>query len=296
MFNQMETAQMRKGSCVVMGLFLLMGCSKAFDHRGKMPLVKVDDAFLYKEDVDAALPVGIKGEDSIRFVEKYIRNWVEDILLYRKAEGNIPDNSKIDEQVATYRQALIKHVYQEELVRQKLTSEVTEMEISSYYQAHADLFRADCPYIQGIFIKIPLHTQGIDKVRKWYKQNTQEAIDGLEKFGIAHAVGYEYFYGQWHPVSEFASKLPLPILDRDADYLNRNKNVEVCDTAFHYFLHVEKFLPKGEPLPLEYARNEIKEMIINMKRVEFINRMKNNLYKEALEKNNVIYYNPSSNE
>lgn len=285
---------MNKIGCLIIGLLVMSGCSGSFNHQGKTPLVEVGDAFLYKEDLDAALPVGIHDKDSVRFAEDYIRNWVEDVLLYGKAEGNIPDNEKIDQQVAAYRRALIMHTYQEELVRQKLGTEVSEEEIEAYYEAHAAQFRAEQPYIQGLFMKVPVQTRNLNQVRNWYKRNTQDAIDGLEKFSIAHAVSYEYFYDRWRPVSEFALKMPLEALETDMDYLKRNKNVEVRDTVYCYFLHVEQFLPKGDPLPLEYAKNEIKEMIINLKRVAFINQIKNDLYREASENNDIIYYKPDN--
>lgn len=285
---------MNKIGCLIIGLLVMSGCSGSFNHQGKTPLVEVGDAFLYKEDLDAALPVGIHDKDSVRFAEDYIRNWVEDVLLYGKAEGNIPDNEKIDQQVAAYRRALIMHTYQEELVRQKLGNEVSEEEIEAYYEAHAAQFRAEQPYIQGLFMKVPVQTRNLNRVRNWYKRNTQDAIDGLEKFSIAHAVSYEYFYDRWRSVSEFALKMPLEALETDMDYLKRNKNVEVRDTVYCYFLHVEQFLPKGDLLPLEYAKNEIKEMIINLKRVAFINQMKNDLYREASENNDIIYYKPDN--
>lgn len=285
---------MNRIGCLIIGLLVMSGCSGSFNHQGKTPLVEVGDAFLYKEDLDAALPVGIHDKDSVRFAEDYIRNWVEDVLLYGKAEGNIPDNEKIDQQVAAYRRALIMHTYQEELVRQKLGTEVSEEEIEAYYEAHAAQFRAEQPYIQGLFMKVPVQTRNLNRVRNWYKRNTQDAIDGLEKFSIAHAVSYEYFYDRWRPVSEFALKMPLEALETDMDYLKRNKNVEVRDTVYCYFLHVEQFLPKGDLLPLEYAKNEIKEMIINLKRVAFINQMKNDLYREASENNDIIYYKPDN--
>lgn len=285
---------MNKIGCLIIGLLVMSGCSGSFNHQGKTPLVEVGDAFLYKEDLDAALPVGIHDKDSVRFAEDYIRNWVEDVLLYGKAEGNIPDNEKIDQQVAAYRRALIMHTYQEELVRQKLGNEVSEEEIEAYYEAHAAQFRAEQPYIQGLFMKVPVQTRNLNRVRNWYKRNTQDAIDGLEKFSIAHAVSYEYFYDRWRPVSEFALKMPLEALETDMDYLKRNKNVEVRDTVYCYFLHVEQFLPKGDLLPLEYAKNEIKEMIINLKRVAFINQIKNDLYREASENNDIIYYKPDN--
>lgn len=281
---------MIKLSIVVAGLITLAGCSQAIDHNGKTPLVGIGKDFLYKEDLEAVIPVGLRGEDSTSFAKKYIHNWVEETLLFQKAEGNIPNSRKIDEQVASYRKALIMHTYQEELVNQQLGTEITEEEIEKYYQQNVGMFRADQPYVQGLFLKVPVNTPQLNRVRLWYKSSSADAIDKLEKFSIGHAVSYDYFYDAWKPVTELSVKLPLKQLDTDLEYLDRNRNIELKDSAFCYFLHVEKFLPQGQQLPLKYAKGEIKEILINLKRVAFINRMKNDLYQDALENNDVIYY------
>ena len=277
------------------GLAAVMGaCSQTIDHKGRQPLVKVGKNYLYREDLQMVMPVGITGSDSVDFAKEYIRNWVEDMLLYKKAEGNIPDNAKINELVASYRRALVMHVFQEELVNQEVGNAITDAEIETYYTENSASFKAEQPYVKGLYLKVPLQTANLSSVRSLYKKNTQDAIDKLEKYGIRNAVDYNYFYDRWLPVSELALKLPVKKLDSDADYLERNKNVEVQDTAFCYFLHVEEFIPKGEVLPLEYARNEIKEILINLKRVDFINKMRNDLYEQASEDKKVIYYKDSN--
>lgn len=275
---------------ILVAVLLLAGCTPSVDHKGKTPLVEVAGNFLYKEDLQAIMPIGLSQKDSTAFADEYIRNWAEDELLYQKAEGNIPDNVKIDERVAAFRKALVMHMYEEELVNQELGNTVSDEEVEAYYRQNSGMFRAGQPYIQGLFMKVPLTASQLSKVRGWYKRNTQDAIDNLSKYGIGNAVSYEYFYDRWIPLSDIAVKLPLKALDTDRDYLNRNRNVEVRDTAFCYFLHVENFLPEGEQLPLEYARSEIKEILINLKRVDFINRMKQDLYKEASEDNDIVYY------
>ena len=277
------------------GLLAVMGaCTETVDHEGRKPLVKVGKNYLYQDDLQMVMPMGITGKDSVDFAKEYIRNWVEDILLYQKAEGNIPDNAKINELVASYRRALVMHTFQEELVNQEVGSVITDDEIETYYQAHAIAFKAEQPYIKGLYLKVPLKAKNLSSVRTLYKKNSQDAIDKLEKFGISNAVDYEYFYDRWLPLPEIASKLPLKELVSDDDYLNRKKDIEVQDTAFCYFLHVEDYIPKDNALPLEYARYEIKEILINLKRVDFINKMRNDLYEQASEDNKVIYYKDSN--
>ena len=75
-------------ACLVMALW---GCDRQQDHKGKTPLVEVAGKFLYQEDLRTALPLNLSAEDSVLFAENYIRTWIEDILLFDKAEDNIRD-------------------------------------------------------------------------------------------------------------------------------------------------------------------------------------------------------------
>jgi hypothetical protein len=274
----------------------MTGCGQEHNHKGKTPLVEVSGEFLYKEDLQAALPLNISKDDSVLFAEHYIRNWIEDALLFDKAEGNIPDNDKISKLVENYRRALIMHTYQEELVNQKLANDISEEEINAYYEKNKELFRLDNPLVKGLFIKVPLSSPDLGNVRVWYRKNNQDIIEKLEKYSLRNAVSYDYFYDRWTSVPDVAAKIPLKVLDTDANYLDKNRNVEVKDTAFCYFLHIEDFLGKDKQKPLDFARDEIKEILINLKRVEFINKVKEDLYQRASDRNKIIYYYLNSDE
>ena len=274
----------------------MTGFGQEDNNKGKTPLVEVSGEFLYKEDLQAALPLNISKDDSVLFAEHYIRNWIEDALLFDKAEGNIPDNDKISKLVENYRRALIMHTYQEELVNQKLANDISEEEINAYYEKNKELFRLDNPLVKGLFIKVPLSSPDLGNVRVWYRKNNQDVIEKLEKYSLRNAVSYDYFYDRWTSVPDVAAKIPLKVLDTDANYLDKNRNVEVKDTAFCYFLHIEDFLGKDKQKPLDFARDEIKEILINLKRVEFINKVKEDLYQRASDRNKIIYYYLNSDE
>ena len=271
-------------------------CKEQYDHKGKTALVEVDGNFLYKEDLMSVLPVGLSKDDSILFAEHYIRSWAEEILLYEKAANNIPDNVDVDKLVENYRKALIMHTYQQELINQKLTNDISEQEIADYYEKNKELFHTEHPFVKGLFIKVPLHSQDLASVRKWYKKNNRDAIESLEKYSLRNAVSYDYFYDRWMPLSDIAVKIPLKALDTDENYLDKNRNIEVKDTAFCYFLHVEEFLGKDQQRPLDFAKTELKEILINLKRVEFINKVKEELYRHASDRNKINYYYLNSNE
>ena len=274
-------------------MLLSYGCTETVDHKGKTPLVQVGKDFLYKEEVVTAIPPGVSEQDSLEIADRYIRNWIDDVLLYKKAEGNIPDNDRIDELVKSYRKTLITHSYIEQIVSQEVESNISETEIENYYNKNNGIFLAREPYVKGLYIKVPKTASGVSQVRQWYKDPSERSVDRLEKYGLRNAVDYEYFYDRWRPLNEIM--LRMPINETEKNRYTKEKNIEVSDTAFYYFLHVEEFLGQGEVLPLEYAGKDIKEILMNTKRVEFITRMKEDLYKEASENNDIKYFN-SSNE
>lgn len=284
---------MKRSKVWIVTCFMLLVCSchqTSEDDQSGEPVVRAGEYSLYKSDLRSALPVGVHGADSVQFAEKYIRTWVEDMLMYQQAVENLPDGKEIDERVEAYRRALTVHIYQEKLVEQELGSKVADSEIETYYNTHSEQFVATEPYLKGVFMKVPLHAASLKNVRAWMKNPEGNGnLDRLEKYSISHAVSYGCFPDRWKPFSEIS--LQMPLVKKDLDNLRGHRSVEVSDSAFRYLLHVCEVLPVGERVPLEYASGEIREILVNLKRAEYIGRMKSDLYKRALEDKKIIYYN-----
>jgi hypothetical protein len=251
-------------------------------------LVELDGNFLYQEDLQSALPARLSKDDSLLFAEHYIRNWVEDILLYEKAQSNIPDNGEIEKLVENYRKALIMHTYQQALIHQRLSNEISEGELTDYYEKNKELFRLERPLMQGLFIKVPLTAPELNKVRRWYKTPTQDAVEHLEKYSLQNAVKYEYFYDKWVPMADVLDLIPLKVPEVE-DYVNKNRHIELKDTAFHYFLNVSDFRTVGQQEPYEFARPKVKDMVLNLKQVEFMRAVKDDLYQQAVKRDKIKY-------
>lgn len=274
-------------------LFFLL-CTSCGDQKGEHKhrvenlLVEIDGNFLYKEDLQKVLPAGLSKDDSLLFAENYIRNWIEDVLLYDKAKANIPDNTEIDKLVENYRKALIVHTYQQELINQRLSPNLPEQDIADFYEKNKNLFVLERPLIKGLFIKVPLGAPQLNEVRRWYKTETHEAVENLEKYSLQHAISYDYFYDKWVAVSDVLGKIPIKE-ENPEEYINANRHVELQDTAFCYFLNVTEYLKKGDEEPYDFARTMAKDMLMNLRKVDFIREIKADLYKEATRKDKIIY-------
>ena len=277
---------------LVLLLITLLGCGackEQRDHKGKTPLVEVDGNFLYKEDLMSVLPVGLSKDDSILFTEHYIRSWTEEILLYEKAANNIPDNVDVDKLVENYRKALIMHTYQQELINQKLTNDISEQEITDYYGQNKELFKLENPLIKGLFIKVPLTAPQLNNVRRWYKSDKQDAIESLEKYSLQNAVKYEYFYDKWVDFDEVMDNIPIHVSNPNA-FLKANKYVEVADSSYCYLLNIKEYLPSGSVEPYDYASPHVTEMLVNQRKVEFLKKFEDELYNDAIRSGDVEFH------
>lgn len=265
-------------------------CGHAPDHGGKTPLVEVDGHFLYREDLQMALPVGLSKDDSLLFADRYVHRWIEKNLLYAKAERNIADNVAIEQRVADYRRSLILHEYQQALIREKLGEHVSEAEVEDYYHRHAELFKVERPLIKGLFIKVPLKAPQLGDVRRWYKSDSHEAVEHLEKYSLRNAVKYEYFYDKWRPVSEVFGWMPQREGAEAEKNLQRQRHIELQDSAFHYFLHVTDYRAVGEEEPYEIAYVHARKLLLNERQNAFLRQVGDDLYREAEENNEIKYY------
>lgn len=268
---------------------LLVACGGETDHRGKTPLVEVDGAFLYKEDLKASMPIGLSKADSASFTENYIRKWVEDVLLYEKAESNVSDAGRIETLVQNYRKSLIMHDYQQHLVEQMLTSELSDEELKQFYENNKPLFRVDETLIKGLYIKVPQTASGISRIRRWYQSKDEESVDRLEKYSLSNAVDYIYFYDRWMPASVLLAKLPRKFKDAER-YLEQNRHIELKDSAYYYFLHVDDILKRGQEKIFDAARDEVKKALGNLKQTEFMRQVRTDLYQTAERQERIKYY------
>lgn len=281
---------MRKPAYLLILLLVCVSCKNdRKDHGGKTPLVEIEGSFLYREDLEAVQPFGQSKDDSLLFAENYIRNWIEDALLYDKAQRNIQNTAEINELVENYRKSLIMHTYQQQLVHQRLVKDIPDQEIEDYYQQNKKLFELDYSLIKGLYIKVPLTAPELSQVREWYKTETHEAVEFLEKYSLQNAVSYKYFYDKWVPVSEVLAYLPLNVPDADA-YLKTNRHLELKDDEFCYFLNVSEYCGKGDLEPFEFVRGEIKDMLVNLKQVSFMDEIKDGLYYQAVRSKSIKYH------
>jgi hypothetical protein len=264
-------------------------CGEQVDHGGKTPLLGVGNEYLYKEDVEQLLTSNRMIKDSAEFVQEYMSHWLEDVLLYRQAKRNVAQTKEIDRLIQNYKKSLLLNLYQERLVDQQLDKEITLEEITSFYENNKAMFRMEEAVVKGIFLKLSLKAPKLESVRRWCKSDDPAELEKLEKYTLTNAQIYEYFCDDWQPLSMLASKITLSEDELNSKVASKGM-VEFKDTSAIYMMNITDYLPVGTQKPLDLAEAEIKELLVNSRKAEFLQRVKKDIYTDAINSGEVIFY------
>lgn len=268
---------------------VLASCSETINHKGRTPLAEADGFFIYKEELQAVLPPNLSGEDSMRFAKEYIDNRIKEILLYNKAQKNINDEGKIDRLVEKYRQSLVTNEYQSQLLQEKFNDTVSQAAIANFYNSNPKLFIADRTFMKGMYLKMSNKNSDLPNVRQWMKLKRPDDRDKIERFTIKGAAEYENYTDTWIQADMLLQKIPMSDKERK-NGIRQGEDIEVKDSTYIYFLHVDSVITAGQTVPLSLAENDVRDILVNMNKADFIRQLKKELFDEAQNKGRIKYY------
>jgi hypothetical protein len=261
---------------------------KNFNNRQQEPLAKVYNNYLYREDLDQIIPSFLSGEDSIKIARNYIDKWIRNQLFLKLAEINLPEKEKnIDKQIAEFRASLLIYKYQQHLLSQKLDSIISTVELEEYYENHSNNFILDKPAIRGIFIKVPVDTPNRDRILTMFR-NDDDLIQ-MELFRDQYAVNHLWFTEHWMYLADVLDHLPPGLLNLPANITNTD-NLRASDSRYHYFIGIKEYRAPKSQMPFSLASQNIKSIILNKRKIQFLNELERNVLTEGLSKNAYQYF------
>jgi hypothetical protein len=264
-------------------------CKPKTANTERTPILEVEGRFLYLDQIQDIIPTDISKEDSTQIAESYIRKWVTDVLLYENAKRNVSNKSEIDLLIEDYRKSLTIQQYQQKLIDQRLPKEPSKSEMNDFYESFKDEFVLRENIIKGILLIVPKNAPKLANVRTWVQSGNTKALENIEKYSLQNAISYDYFGDRWMNFSEILKKIPLQLED-PASFVANNRFFEKSDSTKHYFLRITAFKRTGETEPFEMAKPKISNLILNKNKAEFISNFEDEIYKDAIENENVTYF------
>lgn len=134
---------------VIIGILLsLNGCDLirmkkelSPDEPGRQPVARVNDTYLYLDELAGIVSVNTPKEDSVARLSAYINSWIRKQVLINEALKRIDINeAEVERKILDYRYSLIGYQFQKLYIQQHMSDKVSDEEIEAYYNQHLDNF------------------------------------------------------------------------------------------------------------------------------------------------------------
>ena len=274
-------------------LIILTGIASCttIDNRNKeKPLARVYERNLYLSAIHDIFPENISSPDSILILQNFVDKWVKKQVILQKAELNLTENQKdVRQQLDEYRSSLLIYKYEQSLIAQKLDTVISQAEVQAYYDENPSNFSLDGHIVKSLFIKLPVDAPNLYRIRQLYKSEREGDFQQLESYCYQYAIKYDYFNEDWVPFESIARELPNEIRSPER-FLRYNRYIEQQDSLYRYLVNLREYHLSGTVAPLPYVQAKIRTIILNKRKVRFINDLKNNIYMDALNKGDFTIY------
>jgi len=257
----------------------------------KIPVAKVYDKYLYLSDIQHIFPEKVTKDDSIALAKSYITTWIKTQLIVNKAELNLPaEQLDINQQIDAYRSSLLIYKYEDQMIKEKLDTTVTDEEMEAYFNQNTASFVLEENVVKALYIKVPKTAPDINNVKTWYKSEEHEDIKKLDSYCYNYAAKYDYFKDNWVNFENILRGLPKQI-DNEDEFLKKNRYIEQEDKDFYYFVYIKEHNSKGAIPPFIVVKSKIKDIIFNKRKIKFLSDLENKIFNDAQDHSNFAIYN-----
>jgi len=274
-------------------LFLTcISCGRKSDNTNRIPVARAGERILFYDQIPDIYRSDNSREDSIAAINNYINSWARRELMYIKALENIipATRNDIEKQLQEMRTDLYIYNYQRQLILEKMDTVVTDTEMENYYAVNQEQFRLNSSIIKALFIKVPVHAPNTSGIRQWYTSTDPKDLQQLETYCYQFAEKYDDFGEEWVSFDKVAVELPEEVI-KPEDFLRRYSFFETRDTSYFYFVAIRDYRLSPAVAPYEYVKEDIKSIILNNRRFDFLKSLENGIYEEAVKANLFKVYN-----
>ena len=263
-------------------IIFLISCNKK---KSEEVVASAFDYNLYKSDLKGIVPPNTSKSDSILIIKNYINNWIRQKVILHKAEKNLNDNQKdFTEQLESYRSSLVVYTYESKLITQLLDTSVTKDQIEDYYKKNTDNFLLKNNIIKVNYIKLTAKSPYKAKVKQMLFSNTDNAANKNQLYKMCTQIAVNFFIEDdtWLLFEDLLKEIPIETYDQEA-YLRNHRTIEISDSSFYYLINIKDFKIKESISPISFEKENIRNIIINKRKLELITKMHDEVYQDALK-------------
>jgi hypothetical protein len=245
-------------------------------------IARVANTYMYEDELAGIVPPGTSRPDSTSRVEAFVDSWIRKQLLIQEASKKIDINeAEVERKILDYRYSIIAYEYQTYYIKQNLDTVIAEKEIEGYYKTNIDNFILKQNIVRATFIKVPKNAPRTKRIKDLIFSNREKDQDELKTYCLSFSAAYHISDSTWMVFDELVRNSPLVEIPNKIQFLRANPYYETSDDSYLYYLKVEEYRISDNVSPLEFVKDDIRNIILNKRKVELAKRLEDNVYSQA---------------
>lgn len=273
-------------------LCTFISCDSLFKRKeDKVPVARVGEKYLYKEDLKPLLLANMSKADSTSLVNNYINNWGYKQLLLAKAKINLPEDklNHFEQLVSNYRTDLYTGAYKEALVLQAHDTTISTAQLTEFYEREKENFKLKERIMQLRFVELPIQYLDKDLVANKLKNFKDEDKRYLDSISVQFRK-VNFNDSIWVSVFRVMEEIaPLSPENQDK-YLKKSQFFELQDSLGVYLAKVNDLLEINDIAPLPYIEPTIKQLLLNRRKLDYMKKLEVELMDEAIKEKEFEVY------
>ena len=270
--------------------FFFFSCDNYFKNKSNIDLARVEDEYLNLFEVEDIFDNSTNSADSTMILNNYINNWAANKLLIQRALVNLPEENqnKIQGLVDNYKKDMLINSYIDALVDNNMNLEVTSFELDSLYDNYKETFKLSEELFKIRFIYISNVNPDIRIFKNKLKRFNIDDIKYLDSLSFQFNRS-SLNDSTWRNKNEVFYQLPnLKTLNKNM--LKKSNFIEIKDSLGLYLININDVLKVNQYAPIEYVSETLKRMIINNRKLEFIDQLRKDITKDAIKNKSFEIY------
>lgn len=282
---------MRRFAVILLASFILSSCLMIGNLVQDDKIVaEAGNSKLYLSELEKYVPKGIPAEDSTRIALSYINFWAQEKLFNELADAELTKAEKdVTEELEDYKASLLKYRFEQKYVNQRLDTTITQNQVEEYYNAHPESFRLDSPIVKARFLSISPESPSLLTLRKKMASQDPEDLILCDSLAADGAIRWTTFHDRWTDASmlarEFGDSWSSLESEMKRGYIERTAVSGNLDIAY-----VSETLQAGDQGPVDYYDNQIRDIILNIRKQQLISRLEQDLLDKARSQNKFVIY------
>ena len=269
----------------ILAILLFSACGGGSGDEAEPVIVSFKDKSLTPSLLKRYIPQGVSSEDSARYADKFIEQWVKEqaVMDYALSQDETL-SEEVEFKVQDYRAKLIMNAYEARLVEKEMDKEVLPQEIRNYYEANKDNFRSK----EEMYCYFYLVTteRDLGEVSGWMRSDGSSELSQLRDWSEKNTLTFKLdsTYVTATQVNDVSEGYFGDLKKASIGKLIRWNGVIQGERRRYLFKMVD-VVGEGGYLPVSLCADRIRELLLNERKIELIESTEEKILSNARASN-----------